>query len=40
MTRLANILIAGPATPRTDAFSDLLCENNCNAMVLFRPRNS
>ncbi len=33
MTRLANILIAGPATPRTDQFSELLCENNCNAMV-------
>ena len=33
MTRLANILIAGPATPRTDAFADLLCENNSNAMV-------
>ena len=33
MTRLANILIAGPATPRTDRFSELLSENNCNAMV-------
>lgn len=33
MTRLANILIAGPATPRTDKFSELLSESNCNAMV-------